>query len=144
MATSTGLHATTARPGGGTVFKLTPGGTLTTLYRFSFFGLTGDLAMALLTEGSDGNFYGTTSRGGTTTIDGTLFRITPGGTLTTLHNFGEDFDDTDGTNPQAKLLLGSDGKFYGTTMNGGSAVEAPYSKPHPTVPLHSSIRLMER
>jgi uncharacterized repeat protein (TIGR03803 family) len=105
--------------GGGTAFKLTPGGTLTTLYRFSNSGLTGGQPMAGLVEGSDENFYGTTSTGGPTTIDGTLFKLTPGGTLTTLHNFGEDFDDTDGTNPQATLLLGSDGNFYGTALNGG-------------------------
>ena len=101
--------------------------------------------MAPLTEGSDGNFYGTTSRGGTTTIDGTLFRITPGGTLTTLHNFGEDFDDTDGTNPQAELLLGSDGKFYGTTMNGGSGGGGTiFQAASDRYLLRSSIRLMER
>jgi uncharacterized repeat protein (TIGR03803 family) len=77
--------------GGGTVFKLTSGGTLTTLYRFSTFGLTGGQPMAGLVEGTDGNFYGTTSNGGTSSIDGTIFKITPGGTLTTIHNFGEDF-----------------------------------------------------
>ncbi|HEY2711375.1 MAG TPA: choice-of-anchor tandem repeat GloVer-containing protein [Chthoniobacterales bacterium] len=108
--------------GGGTVFKLTPGGTLTTLYRFSTSGPTGGQPMAGLVEGKDGNFYGTTSTGGGgffNGISGTIFKITPSGTLTTLHDFGQDFEETDGANPQATLVLGTDGNFYGTAQNGG-------------------------
>ena len=61
----------------GTIFKITPGGTLTTLYSFT----NGSTAMPFtaLTQATDGNFYGTTF--------GTIFKITPGGTLTTLHSF---------------------------------------------------------
>jgi uncharacterized repeat protein (TIGR03803 family) len=105
--------------GGGTVFKVTPGGTRTTLYRFASGSPTGDTPLAALVKGRDGNFYGTTSRGGTNRY-GTIFKITPGGTLTTLHNFGQDFNDTDGAVPQAPLVLGTDGNFYGTATNGGS------------------------
>src|SRR5580704_2236750 len=39
-----------------------------------------------LVQGTDGNFYGTTTRGGTN-LRGTVFRVTPSGTLTTLYNF---------------------------------------------------------
>ncbi len=64
-------------------------------------------------QGSDGNFYGTTSSGGSNN-DGTVFKITPGGTLTTLYSFS----GNDGLEPVASLVQGSDGNFYGTTLNG--------------------------
>ena len=51
-------------------------------------------------QGRDGNFYGTTPRSYT---DGTVFKITPSGTLTTLHTF----NGTDGNNPQAGLIPGN-------------------------------------
>ena len=65
-------------------------------------------------QGSDGNFYGTTSAGGTYGI-GTVFRITPSGALTTLHSF----TGSDGANPEAALVQSADGSFYGTTNAGG-------------------------
>jgi uncharacterized repeat protein (TIGR03803 family) len=65
-------------------------------------------------QGTDGNFYGTTYRGGTGNY-GTIFSITPSGTLTTLHNF----DSTDGTAPIAGLFQATNGAFYGTTEVGG-------------------------
>ncbi len=121
--------------GGGTAFKLTPGGTLTTLYRFSYFWPDRRLADGTShLKGSDGNFYGTTSRRWHDYASMEHFsRSRPAARLTTLHNFGEDFDDTDGTNPQATLLLGSDGNFYGTHDGWRSRrSEAPYSSSHPT------------
>jgi uncharacterized repeat protein (TIGR03803 family) len=100
----------------GTVFKITPGGTLTSL--FSFSGPNGNWPVAPLVSGSDGNFYGTTSGdrsfGGTNTF-GTAFRITPAGALTTLASF----ESTNGACPLAGLTLGSDRNFYGTTFQGG-------------------------
>src|SRR5208337_4428285 len=99
----------------GTVFKMTPGGTLTTLYTFCY-GCTGVSPYAALVQGSDGNFYGTTSFGGANG-DGTVFRITPSGTLTTLHSF----DGTDGAAVYAGLVQGTDGNFYGTTAQGGGS-----------------------
>lgn len=65
-------------------------------------------------QGTDGNFYGTTDGGGTNN-DGTVFKITPGGVLTSLHSF----DVTDGQYPQAGLMQANDGDFYGTTFYGG-------------------------
>jgi uncharacterized repeat protein (TIGR03803 family) len=89
---------------------------LTTLYSFSDQPVDahGRLPQAGLVQGSDGNFYGTTTRGGTGD-NGTVFKITANGTLTTLYSFtgGED-----GANPQAALVQGRDGSFYGTTGNG--------------------------
>ena len=115
---SDGNYYSTAFGGGssndGTVFKITPTGTLTTLYSFS--GADGLNPRAGLALGSDGNFYGTTRSGGTGN-DGTVFKITPSGTLTMLHSFS----GIDGLDPWSSALVqGSDGNFYGTTVNGGA------------------------
>src|SRR5208337_3098160 len=74
---------------GGTVFKITPAGALTTLHSFcSQPNCTdGGNPYAGLVQASDGNFYGTTFERGANG-DGTVFKITPGGTLTTLYSFG--------------------------------------------------------
>jgi len=104
----------------GTVFKITSAGMLTTLH--SFAGSDGLVPIAGLVQGSDGNFYGTTSEGGATYKGGasgygTVFRITPAGTLTTLHSFS----GSDGRSPAAGLVQGTDGDFYGTTELGGTS-----------------------
>jgi len=103
--------------GCGTVFKITPGGTLTTLYSFcSQSGCTdGASPSAGLVQATDGNFYGTTTGGGAIG-DGTIFKITQTGTLTTLHSF----DGTDGASPAAALVQATDGNLYGTTFYGGA------------------------
>jgi len=113
---------------GGTVFKVTPSGTFTTLYSFCSRKdpntgncLDGN-APAGVIESSDGNFYGTTFSGGAHD-DGTVFKLTPSGTLTTLYSFCSKGDSSineclDGTDP-AGVIEGSDGNFYGTTHAGG-------------------------
>jgi uncharacterized repeat protein (TIGR03803 family) len=102
--------------GFGTIFKITTGGVLTTLHSFTD-GADGAYSDAGLVQGSDSNFYGTTSSGGTSG-NGTVFRITPGGALTTLHSFtGQDGWGASG------LVQGSNGIFYGTTSYGGSSVD---------------------
>ncbi len=109
--------------GCGTVFKITPQGKLTTLYMFE--GADGLGPSTSLVQGSDGNFYGTTAVGGIYLSDcglngcGTVFKITPQGTLTTLHSFCSEPNCSDGSSPRAALVQASDGNFYGTT----SAVE---------------------
>lgn len=103
--------------GCGTVFKITPTGALTTLYQFCSVGNCADGANPYggLTKGTDGNFYGTTIYGGTN-ANGTTYKITPAGALTTLHSFSL---FTDGAYPWAALIQASDGNFYGTTTAGG-------------------------
>src|ERR1035441_1113629 len=104
--------------GCGTIFKITPSGTLTTLH--SFTGPDGARLLSKLVQATDGNFYGTTSNGGANNNCpnggcGTVFKITPSGTLTTLYNFS----GMDGAEPDAGLVQATDGNFYGTTYFGG-------------------------
>jgi uncharacterized repeat protein (TIGR03803 family) len=107
----------------GTVFKISTNGALTTLY---VFGTVRNLATgypadganpkAGLAQGRDGNFYGTTWGGGAYNA-GTVFKISPTGGLTNLHSFT---GESDGGYPEAGLVQGSDGYFYGTTSQNGT------------------------
>jgi uncharacterized repeat protein (TIGR03803 family) len=105
--------------GDGTVFKITLSGGYTELYSFCSQPNCTDGAYpsAGRALGSDGSLYGTTS-GGTITA-GTAFKITPSGTLTTLYTFCSQSHCADGNHPGGGLVQGSDGNFYGTTVNGG-------------------------
>jgi uncharacterized repeat protein (TIGR03803 family) len=80
----------------------------------------GEAPIGALIRGSDDNFYGTTKLGGVTLSNGTLFRVTPGGELTTLVEFTGHIGDKKGRGPTARLCPGPDGSFYGSTMDGGS------------------------
>ncbi|HTA24551.1 MAG TPA: choice-of-anchor tandem repeat GloVer-containing protein [Terriglobales bacterium] len=105
--------------GDGTVFEFTSGHTLTTLH--SFDGTDGANPYAGLIQAGDGNFYGTTYSGGANQSAGTVFRITPTGTLTTLYNFCAQTNCVDGSTPVAGLIQATDGNFYGTTIGGGDS-----------------------
>jgi uncharacterized repeat protein (TIGR03803 family) len=106
---------------GGTVFKISPGGKLTTLYTFcSKSGCSdGNGSDAPLVPATNGDLYGTTLFGGASNACsggcGVVFKITLTGTLTTLHSF----DSTDGDAPRA-LVRATDGNFYGTATQGGT------------------------
>jgi uncharacterized repeat protein (TIGR03803 family) len=104
----------------GTVFRISATGALTTLYSFTG-GKDGGDSFAGLVQGSDGNFYGTTAYGGTNGGQGTVFKISATGALTTLYSFtgAHARAGKDGAYPTG-LVQGSDGNFYGTTYNGGS------------------------
>jgi uncharacterized repeat protein (TIGR03803 family) len=97
----------------GTVFSLTPSGTMTVLH--SFDNTNGGKPNSGLTLGTDGNFYGTTTIGGLGY--GTIFKITPSGTYTVLHNF---VGTTEGGPPNTPPIQGLDGNFYGTTGDGAN------------------------
>jgi uncharacterized repeat protein (TIGR03803 family) len=116
--------------GCGTVFKITPSGTLTTLYNFCAQSgcPDGENPMVGLVQATDGNFYGTMTYGGNGTCTssflgptcGTVFKITPDGTLTTLYSFCSQSGCTDGENPSAPLIQATDGNLYGTVTYGGA------------------------
>ncbi len=109
----------------GTVYAITASGKLTTLYKFcTQTGCTdGSSPVAGVVRGSDGNFYGTTTIGGVRSSEGTVFEITPAGSLTTLYRFCTQPGCSDGIIPNAGLVQGTDGNFYGTTANGGSGTD---------------------
>ena len=103
--------------GNGTVFRVTPGGVLTTIVSDQPNPAAG------LVLAADGLFYGMTGAGGPFGW-GTAFRMTTGGTLT---NFAI-FDGTNGGNPQIQLVRAPDGNFYGTSQEGGDAQEGAVFK----------------
>ncbi|HWZ81084.1 MAG TPA: choice-of-anchor tandem repeat GloVer-containing protein [Terriglobales bacterium] len=101
--------------GFGAVFVITASGDLTPLYSFTG-GSDGGNPRSAPVEGRDGNFYGVTEQGGGPDNCGTVYQITPSGTLTTLHVF----DTTSGCGPFAPLVQGTDGNFYGTAQQGSN------------------------
>lgn len=92
-----------------TAYKITPSGT------FTLLGTIPGRSYAPLALGWDGNFYGTTQQGGTLN-QGTVFRMTPAGSVSVIYNF----DTTHGGVPWAGLVVAADGNFYGTATAGGS------------------------
>ena len=104
--------------GSGTIFEITPNGHLTTLYNFCSKAncVDGETPFAALVLGKDGNFYGTASRGGAGG-SGTIFKMTPGGELTTLHSF----EGAEGGLPYGALVEGQSGTLYGTNYSGGAS-----------------------
>ena len=125
-----GTTSTGGANGAGSIFRLTPGGVLTTLY--SFCSQTGcpDGAnpYAGLVQGTDGNFYGTTYAGGANSSSkycstgcGTVFQLnSASGVLTPLYSFCKLANCSDGANPSGGLVQGANGSFYGTTYAGGN------------------------
>ena len=121
------LYGTTSAggPNGyGTVFRITTAGAFTTLH--SFTGTDGAVPNGAtpMVQATDGNFYGTTygqGKHGKTgqPNQGTIFKMTPSGTLTTLYSFCAQTNCADGAYPNS-LVQGSDGNFYGTTAEGGA------------------------
>jgi uncharacterized repeat protein (TIGR03803 family) len=107
--------------GGGTIFQITPAGTLRSLYSFCAQAscIDGKTPVAGLTQATDGNFYGTTELGGANGA-GTIFQLTSGGTLTTLYSFCAQPSCADGGNPLSGLLQATDGNFYGAASVGGA------------------------
>jgi uncharacterized repeat protein (TIGR03803 family) len=121
QATDGDFYGTTLQGGGsdmGTIFKLSPDGTLTTLHAFTGGPDDGAFPYAALIQATDGNFYGTTSSGGAAG-SGTVFQMTPDGTVTVMHAFaGAPFD---GADSRAALVQATDGQLFGTTRSGGAS-----------------------
>ena len=130
-----GAYYGTATTGGanseGSIFDVTTSGTLSVLHTFSASTTDGEYPTGGLTLGSDGNFYGATTYGGSTlattntttnpTGEGTIYSMTASGALTLLHSFGDGTVTNDGEYPTGKLVQDSStGTLYGTTLGGGA------------------------
>jgi uncharacterized repeat protein (TIGR03803 family) len=123
LATNGNFYGTTGSGGangGGTFFRITSGGKLTTLYSFCSQASCSDgKGPGALVQGVNGNFYGTTFSSGVNG-DGTVFEITPAGKLTTLYSFCSQAKCADGYTSRGALVQGTNGSFYGTTFSGGA------------------------
>lgn len=100
--------------GCGVIFKFDPAGKLTVMHSFS--GSDGSTPDAGVIQDAQGNFYGTTTRGGTTDL-GTVYTLRTNGKVIVLHSFT---GDEDGWDPVDELLVDPAGNLYGTAVNGGT------------------------
>jgi uncharacterized repeat protein (TIGR03803 family) len=125
QASNGDFYGTTAFCGAnnyGTVYRLTPAGAYTMLY--SFQGPPNDTVLPFgLIEGTDGELWGVGN--GWIVSGGGVFKITLAGKESLVYTFQPNPDGAflDGENPNANLIQGSNGDFYGTTEQGGSANE---------------------
>jgi uncharacterized repeat protein (TIGR03803 family) len=113
------LYGTTALGGtghGGTIFKIAPDGTETTLYSFASGSESFDPWGGVILD-KQGNLYGTTMFGGELGNSGSVYKLAPDGTFTTLYSFGSGFRD--GAQPLGNLVADRKGNLYGTTSTGG-------------------------
>jgi uncharacterized repeat protein (TIGR03803 family) len=113
----------TGGEGCGVVFKLTPEGEETVLYRFCAQDncVDGSLPHAGLVLSAKGDLYGTTQLGGAPG-GGVVFKLTPEGKETVLHGFCWQDNCTDGQQPYAGLIFDQKGNLYGTTIYGGAGI----------------------
>lgn len=118
------LYGTTAIGGNyhctsgcGTVFKISATGVEKVLHRFAGVPNDGAYPEAGLIRDHAGNFYGTTTIGGTANL-GTVFKIDTSGNETVLYSFQG--GESDGAQPTGNLVMDSDGTLYGTTTAGGN------------------------
>jgi uncharacterized repeat protein (TIGR03803 family) len=111
----------------GTIFKITPSGAFATIYRFCSQAECSDgYGPGPLVQVTNGDLYGTTLAGGLAYPScggtcGTIFKITPSGTLTTLYKFCSQPNCSDGIEPFGALVQAANGDLYGTTLLGGIA-----------------------
>jgi len=98
--------------GSGAVYKISASGA--EIVFFNFPQQWTNCGGAGLTLGNDGNFYGTCESGNPARSMGTIFRLTPAGVFTDLHDFtGANGDSL----PVYPPIQASDGNFYGVTGN---------------------------
>jgi uncharacterized repeat protein (TIGR03803 family) len=126
------LYGTTAQGGTGskgTVFKIDTSGHETVLHSFLCCPPLGKNPVAGLILDGAGNLYGTAQNGGDRAENGTVFKLSPDGTLTVLHEFNGRNQVlsvnpvgvvNDGINPRGPLFLDGSGNLWGTTYQGGS------------------------
>jgi uncharacterized repeat protein (TIGR03803 family) len=115
-----------ATTGGGTIFKLSLQGSLTTLYTFcAVYKCTSGIVPGSILQATDGNFYGVIYEGQGVTCYfsygcGTIFEFTSAGVYSTLYTFCEELGEfcPDGSLPEG-VMQATDGNFYGVTFRGG-------------------------
>jgi len=111
------LYTTAPNPLSGELFSATTSGVLTPLYNVYGFSYSG------ATVGTDGNLYGTNQDGGTGN-SGIVYKVTPAGVETVLHNFN---GTTDGYDPGPTLVEAPNGLFYGVTTSSSPGYGTIYS-----------------
>ncbi len=101
----------------GTLFKVAADSTLTRVFSFSGTSGTrkGSRPRAPLARRDDGTLYGVTENGGSSNL-GTLYKIAPDGTFSTL----VEFTTTTPQHPSSGLTRAANGKLYGVSAGGGS------------------------
>ena len=111
----------------GSIFELTPTGSFSTIYNFCSQSCTDNDPDTGVTQGSDGNFYGTASGG--LYGNGALYQFNPNGTYTSLYSFCSQKKKNcpDGSTPNTLLYQGTDGLFYGGTEGGASGFGTIFS-----------------
>ena len=128
QATNGNLYGTTPEggaAGAGNIYYVTPSGTLTSIYSFCLQGTPpsdcpdGYRPLPALIQASNGDLYGTTLGGGAN-HEGSVFKITTGGSLTTLYSFCSLSGCVDGIQPYGPLFQASNGDLYGTTSFDGA------------------------
>jgi uncharacterized repeat protein (TIGR03803 family) len=120
-------------PMSNSIVRMTPNGSLTTLYTFTGSNGSGINPAGPLIQSPNGNFYGTTEGGGETSKScpsgcGTIYELTPQGVLTTLHSFCLENYCPDGKYPRGGVTQVPDGNFYGTTYSGGLYQQGTFFK----------------
>jgi uncharacterized repeat protein (TIGR03803 family) len=144
------LYGTLDADSGSNVYKITPGGAVTILYRFpvgSSYDQQGHTPTGLVLA-ADGKFYGTNANGGANGL-GTVFQLTTNGTMAgtsvkVLYTFrglenNNALTNDGGANPRSPLVQGKDGAFYGTAVQGGANGAGTVFGSRPT---GSSLRCM--
>jgi uncharacterized repeat protein (TIGR03803 family) len=121
QASDGNFYGTTAHggvSGSGSIFKMTPTGSITVLHSFSSSDANGQFPQSALIEASDGNLYGTCYEGGANGV-GTIFRVSKSGTFHKVYDFNLAAGNL-GYDPTAGVIQASDGNLYGTTSTGGA------------------------
>src|SRR5450432_2937103 len=125
QSTSGKLFGTTSAGGAfssGTVFTVTTGGTVKSLYSFCKLASCADGfdPRSPLVQATNGKFYGVTFGGGPFDNFGTIYQITNSGALTTLYTFCALSECADGETPYGGMVQALNGVLYGTTYGGGA------------------------
>lgn len=95
-----------------TVYRITSGGALSTIYTFP--SLLAQPHAAIL-QASSGDLYVPTYQGGTFDV-GSIVKMTTAGVVKATHSFSQ---TTGGYGPLGALIQAADGSIYGTTFQGG-------------------------